>query len=103
MDKNHIEGVAEQDKSTRNHTVLMTPANRRGSGSRPGHPTTVLASNAQTTRCEPAGQAVFPTPCATMPRMEKCFNTAGPNQPDIHYTLNPMQRVDWRELSGLVT
>jgi hypothetical protein len=34
--------------------------------------------------------------------MEKFFNTAGPNQPDIHYTLSPMQRVDWRELSGLM-
>lgn len=33
-----------------------------------------------------------------MPRMEKFFNTAGPNQPDIHYTLSPMQRGDWPEL-----
>jgi hypothetical protein len=37
-----------------------------------------------------------------MPRMEKFFNTAGPNQPAIHDTLSPMQRVDWRELSGLM-
>ncbi|MDO9570658.1 MAG: AAA-like domain-containing protein [Hydrogenophaga sp.] len=34
--------------------------------------------------------------------MDKFFNTAGPNQPDIHYTLSPMQRVDWPELSGLM-
>ena len=34
--------------------------------------------------------------------MEKFFNTAGPNKPDIHYTLSPVQRVDWRELSGLL-
>ena len=45
---------------------------------------------------------VEPAPCATMLRMDKFFNTAGPNQPDIHYTLSPMQRVDWRELSGLM-
>ena len=37
-----------------------------------------------------------------MLRMEKFFNTAGPNQPDIHYTLSPVQRVDWPELSGLM-
>jgi hypothetical protein len=34
--------------------------------------------------------------------MEKFFNTAGPNQSDIHCTLSPVQRVDWRELSGLM-
>ena len=34
--------------------------------------------------------------------MEKFFNTAGPNQPDIHYTLLPMHRVNWPELSGLI-
>jgi len=34
--------------------------------------------------------------------MEKFFNTAGPNQPDIHYTLLPIQRVNWPELSGLI-
>jgi hypothetical protein len=33
MDKNHIEGVTQQHEWTRNHTVLMTPAQRRGSGS----------------------------------------------------------------------
>ena len=38
-----------------------------------------------------------------MPRMDKCFNTAGPNQPDIHYSLSPMQRVDWPELLYLIT
>ena len=34
--------------------------------------------------------------------MEKFFNTAGPNKPDIHYTLLPMHRVNWPELSGLI-
>jgi len=34
--------------------------------------------------------------------MEKFFNTAGPNKPDIHYTLLPMQRVNWPELSSLI-
>ncbi len=34
--------------------------------------------------------------------MEKFFNTAGPNQPDIHYTLAPKDRIDWPELSGLI-
>jgi len=34
--------------------------------------------------------------------MDKFFNTAGPNQPDIHYTLLPKDRVNWPELSGLI-
>jgi len=34
--------------------------------------------------------------------MEKFFNTAGPNQPDIHYTLLPKDRINWPELSGLI-
>ena len=34
--------------------------------------------------------------------MEKFFNTAGPNKPDIHYTLLPMERVNWPELSSLI-
>lgn len=34
--------------------------------------------------------------------MEKFFNTAGPNQPDIHYTLLPKDRVDWDALDGLI-
>ncbi len=34
--------------------------------------------------------------------MEKFFNTAGPNQPDIHYTLSPLRRVNWPELSSLI-
>lgn len=50
----------------------------------------------------PCVLAASPSRYATMPRMDKFFNTAGPNQPDIHYTLSPMQRVDWRELSGLM-
>ncbi len=34
--------------------------------------------------------------------MDKFFNTAGPNKPDIHYTLLPKDRVNWPELSGLI-
>ena len=34
--------------------------------------------------------------------MDKFFNTAGPNQPDIHYTLLPKDRVNWPDLSGLI-
>ncbi len=34
--------------------------------------------------------------------MEKFFNTAGPNKPDIHYTLSPLHRVNWPELSSLI-
>ncbi|MCF8167116.1 MAG: AAA-like domain-containing protein [Rhodoferax sp.] len=34
--------------------------------------------------------------------MEKQFNTAGPNQPDIHYTLTPSDRINWPELSSLI-
>ncbi|MCF8167251.1 MAG: AAA-like domain-containing protein [Rhodoferax sp.] len=34
--------------------------------------------------------------------MDKFFNTAGPNKPDIHYTLLPKDRVNWPELSSLI-
>jgi hypothetical protein len=34
--------------------------------------------------------------------MDKFFNTAGPNKPDIHHTLLPIQRVNWPELSSLI-
>ncbi|MCF8169184.1 MAG: AAA-like domain-containing protein [Rhodoferax sp.] len=34
--------------------------------------------------------------------MDKFFNTAGPNQPDIHYTLLPKDRVSWPEMSILI-
>jgi len=30
------------------------------------------------------------------------FNTAGPNQPDIHYTLTPDDRIDWPALHQLI-
>ena len=35
--------------------------------------------------------------------MNKFFNTAGPNKPDIHYTLSPIERVNWPELSSLIS
>ena len=34
--------------------------------------------------------------------MDKFFNTAGPNKPDLHYTLLPKDRVNWPELSSLI-
>jgi hypothetical protein len=34
--------------------------------------------------------------------MEKFFNNAGPLQPANHYTLNPLQRVNFEELQGLI-
>ena len=33
--------------------------------------------------------------------MEKYFNTAGPNQPDSQYTLNPLKRIDLAEIELL--
>jgi hypothetical protein len=30
----------------------------------------------------------------TIDFMEKFFNTVGPNQPDIHYTRSPIERVN---------
>jgi hypothetical protein len=32
----------------------------------------------------------------------KFFNTAGPNQPDIHYTLSPLSRWNLPEITGLI-
>lgn len=37
-----------------------------------------------------------------MTGMDKFFNTAGPNKPDIHYTLLPQDRINWAELDGLM-
>ncbi len=37
-----------------------------------------------------------------MRTMEKFFNTAGPAQEDIHYTLNPLRRVRYDEISQLI-
>ena len=34
--------------------------------------------------------------------MEKFFNTAGPNKPDIHYTLNPLERWDLSSIVQLI-
>lgn len=34
--------------------------------------------------------------------MEKFFNTAGPNKPDIHYTLNPLERWDLDNILQLI-
>ena len=32
--------------------------------------------------------------------MERFFNTAGPNKPDLHYTIDPLRRID--EIDALV-
>ncbi|MDR1732901.1 MAG: ATP-binding protein [Synergistaceae bacterium] len=34
---------------------------------------------------------------------EKFFNTAGPAQEDIHYTLDPLRRINYEEVSSLIT
>ncbi|MFC4622294.1 ATP-binding protein [Comamonas nitrativorans] len=38
----------------------------------------------------------------TMPAMERFFNTAGPTKPDLHYQLDPLQRLDWDEVRHLI-
>ena len=37
-----------------------------------------------------------------MKAVDKFFNTAGPIQPEIHYNVNPLQRIDLDELEGLI-
>jgi len=34
--------------------------------------------------------------------MERTFNTAGPVEPDDHYCIDPLTRLDWDEVRGLV-
>ncbi|MDR1732918.1 MAG: ATP-binding protein [Synergistaceae bacterium] len=34
--------------------------------------------------------------------MEKFFNTAGPIQEDIHYSLNPLRRINYTEIASLI-
>ncbi|RQD76220.1 AAA-like domain-containing protein, partial [Desulfonatronospira sp. MSAO_Bac3] len=34
--------------------------------------------------------------------MARFFNNAGPVKPEIHYTIDPLQRVDWEEISGYI-
>ncbi|WP_207895024.1 MULTISPECIES: hypothetical protein [Tepidimonas] len=33
---------------------------------------------------------------------EKQFNTAGPSKPELHYLLDPLERVDLQEIEALV-
>jgi hypothetical protein len=35
-------------------------------------------------------------------KIDKFFNTAGPAQPDIHYTLDPLRRINYGEISQLI-
>ena len=39
---------------------------------------------------------------ANIPLPEKFFNTAGPNQPDIHYTIDPLSRINMQEIEMLL-
>lgn len=32
----------------------------------------------------------------------KTFNTAGPTKPDLHYSIDPMSRMEWEEISALI-
>ena len=34
--------------------------------------------------------------------MERFFNTAGPNKPDLHYTIDPLSRIDLEEVLMLI-
>ena len=34
--------------------------------------------------------------------MERFFNTAGPQQPDIHYTIDPLSRIDLDDVLMLI-
>lgn len=38
-----------------------------------------------------------------MTRVPKFFNTAGPIQPDIHYNIDPLTRIDLEELESWMT
>ncbi|WP_221934206.1 AAA-like domain-containing protein, partial [Tepidimonas sediminis] len=33
---------------------------------------------------------------------EKQFNTAGPSRPELHYVLDPLERIDLEEILGLI-
>ncbi|MDR1513346.1 MAG: hypothetical protein LBS56_07695, partial [Propionibacteriaceae bacterium] len=33
---------------------------------------------------------------------ERKFNTAGPGNPDTHYCIDPLSRVDWPDIRGLI-
>ncbi|MCU0756048.1 MAG: hypothetical protein MUE46_13130, partial [Xanthomonadales bacterium] len=35
-------------------------------------------------------------------RMDKHFNTAGPSTPDLHYLLDPLQRIDFDSIADLI-
>ena len=37
-----------------------------------------------------------------IPVVPKFFNTAGPSQEDIHYTLDPLRRINYEEISLLI-
>ncbi|MCL2010129.1 MAG: ATP-binding protein [Synergistaceae bacterium] len=37
-----------------------------------------------------------------VPKIDKFFNIAGPAQPDIHYTLDPLRRINYDEISLLM-
>jgi len=37
-----------------------------------------------------------------LPKIDKFFNIAGPSQMDIHYTLDPLRRINYEEISRLI-
>ena len=37
-----------------------------------------------------------------LPKIGKFFNTAGPAQIDIHYTLDPLRRINYGDISRLI-
>ena len=34
--------------------------------------------------------------------MERFFNTAGPNRPEVEYTINPLSRFDLNDIMALI-
>lgn len=44
----------------------------------------------------------FRSPLWHTVRMDKHFNTAGPSTPDLHYLLDPLQRIDFDSISDLI-
>ena len=38
-----------------------------------------------------------------MERLERFFNTAGPMKPEINYCIDPLTRIDWKEIHRLIS
>ncbi|MDR0702206.1 MAG: hypothetical protein LBF61_07345 [Azoarcus sp.] len=45
---------------------------------------------------------LLPAPSPTESAMERFFNNAGPIQPENHYHIDPLTRLDWAEVQQLI-